>query len=120
MITNFCLILALPNVKITPKLQSVAPSSTATVSCHVVGEPQPAVSWLKNDEPLRLLNHDKYTVMGNGTQLSVNNVGYADTGAYMCSAVSQGGESRGISTIIIQDEPSPGKPRLKIDPSSRI
>lgn len=65
------------------------------------------VDWLKNDEPLRVDIPHKYQVVGNGTQLRVRNIGYADTGAYMCQATSVGGMARDISSLIVQENPAP-------------
>lgn len=67
----------------------------------------PQVDWLKNDEPLRVDIPHKYQVVGNGTQLRVRNIGYADTGAYMCQATSVGGMARDISSLIVQENPAP-------------
>lgn len=109
-----------------PRLQSKRPGEEATMWCHVVGEPLPRVEWLKNDEPLRLEDENggrddgteteelddgegKYQVVGNGTKLVVRNVGYADTGAYMCQATSVGGLTRDISSLVIQEQPTPSE-----------
>jgi follistatin-related protein 5 len=67
------------------------------------------VEWLKNDEPLRGLEAGKYEMVGNGTELRVRRISYADTGAYMCQASSVGGLTRDISSLVVQDEPSPSK-----------
>lgn len=77
------------------------------MSCNVVGEPLPHVEWLKNDEPLTNHETDKYVIIGNGTKLIIKNIGYADTGAYMCQATSIGGLTRDISSLVIQEQPTP-------------
>lgn len=118
-------IIAVPEVRVTPRLQSKRPGEEATMWCHVVGEPLPRVEWLKNDEALRFdededseentqenededVNEDgKYEVVGNGTKLVIRNIGYADTGAYMCQATSLGGLTRDISSLVIQEQPTP-------------
>lgn len=76
--------------------------------CHVVGEPFPSVEWLKNDEQLKSEMPLKYEVLGNGTELKINDIGYADTGAYMCQATNIGGVTRDISSLIVQDELTQG------------
>ncbi|KAF8782213.1 Follistatin-related protein 5 like protein [Argiope bruennichi] len=53
----------IPEVHVIPKLQSRAPGELAEMECHVIGVPTPAVSWLKNDEELKLMT-DKYTIVG--------------------------------------------------------
>lgn len=65
------------------------------------------VEWLKNDEPLKLDSLQKYDIIGNGTELRIHNIGYADTGAYMCQAVNVGGMTRDISSLIVQEDPTP-------------
>jgi len=67
------------------------------------------VVWLKNEERLKLDAAHKYRVVGNGTELSVGNIDYADTGAYMCQASNVGGVTRDISSLIVQEVPTPGK-----------
>ncbi|KAF7990989.1 hypothetical protein HCN44_000794 [Aphidius gifuensis] len=105
--THMLTIHTIPEVRVTPRLQSKRPREEATMSCNVVGEPLPHVEWLKNDEPL--MNHeiDKYVIIGNGTKLIIKNIGYADTGAYMCQATSIGGLTRDISSLVIQEQPTP-------------
>ncbi|XP_043287172.1 follistatin-related protein 5-like isoform X3 [Venturia canescens] len=103
--THILTVHTIPEVRVTPRLQSKRPGEEATMSCHVVGEPLPRVEWLKNDEPLHEI--DKYEVVGNGTKLVVRDIGYADTGAYMCQATSIGGLTRDISSLVIQEQPTP-------------
>ncbi|XP_008555212.1 follistatin-related protein 5 [Microplitis demolitor] len=103
--THVLTVHTIPEVRVTPRLQSKRPGEEATMSCHVVGEPLPRVEWLKNDESLH--EEDKYEVVGNGTKLIVRNIGYADTGAYMCQATSIGGLTRDISSLVIQEQPTP-------------
>lgn len=45
---------------------------------------------MKNDEPLKTDIARKYQIIGNGTSLRIRNIGFADTGAYMCQATSIG------------------------------
>lgn len=65
--------------------------------------------WLKNEERLKLDTARKYRVVGNGTELSVDNIDYADTGAYMCQASNVGGVTRDISSLIVQEVLTPSK-----------
>lgn len=75
--------------------------------CHVIGEPFPKVEWLKNDEKLHLEIPHKYQIVGNGTALKVHNIAFADTGAYMCQATNVGGLTRDISSLVVQEQPTP-------------
>lgn len=99
----------IPEVHVIPKLQSRAPGELAEMECHVIGVPTPAVSWLKNDEELKLMT-DKYTIVGNGTALLVGKITYSDTGAYMCVASNPAGTTRDITSLIVQDQPTPTAP----------
>lgn len=66
------------------------------------------MEWLKNDETLKL-EADKYDLIGNGSELRIHKISYADTGAYMCQANNKGGLTRDISSLIVQQEPTPSK-----------
>ena len=102
-------LLAIPEVKVTPRFQAKRLKEEANIRCHVAGEPLPRVQWLKNDEALNHDQPDKYDLIGNGTKLIIKNVDYADTGAYMCQASSIGGITRDISSFVVQEQPTPSK-----------
>ncbi|XP_049811271.1 follistatin-related protein 5-like isoform X1 [Schistocerca nitens] len=108
--THVLTVHTIPEVKVTPRIQSRRPGEDASMFCHVVGEPFPKVEWLKNDEPLPgegAPGRDRYEVVGNGTELTLKRLAYADTGAYMCQASNVGGLTRDISSLVVQDEPTP-------------
>jgi hypothetical protein len=67
------------------------------------------VEWLKNEEPLRLDIPHKYKIIGNGTELQLHKIAYADTGAYMCQASNVGGVTRDISSLVVQEDPTPSE-----------
>lgn len=56
-----------------------------------------------------MANINKYELIGNGTSIKINNLIYADTGAYMCEASNIGGIVRDISSLVVQDDPTPSK-----------
>ncbi|XP_063920258.1 follistatin-related protein 5-like [Zophobas morio] len=108
--THILTVHTVPEVHVTPRIQSKRPGEDATMLCHVAGEPFPKVEWLKNDETLRLENPRKYQVVGNGTALKIRNIAFADTGAYMCQATNIGGLTRDISSLVVQEQPTPTSP----------
>lgn len=108
--THVLTVHTIPEVKVTPRIQSRRPGKDASMFCHVIGEPFPKVEWLKNDEPLRLDMPHKYKVIGNGTELQLHKIAYADTGAYMCQASNVGGVTRDISSLVVQEDPTPTAP----------
>ncbi|XP_015374342.1 PREDICTED: follistatin-related protein 5-like isoform X1 [Diuraphis noxia] len=107
--THVLTVHTLPEVKVTPRIQSRRPSEKTSMFCHVIGEPFPEVVWLKNEERLKLDMVHKYRVVGNGTELSIDNIDYADTGAYMCQASNTGGVTRDISSLIVQEILTPSE-----------
>lgn len=107
--THILHVQTMPEVRVIPKLQSRAPGELAEMECHVTGVPTPRVTWLKNDEGLRVAT-DKYTIIGNGTALMVGKITYSDTGAYMCVASNPAGSTRDISSLVVQDQPTPTAP----------
>uniref|UniRef100_A0A1Y1K1I9 Follistatin-related protein 5 n=2 Tax=Photinus pyralis TaxID=7054 RepID=A0A1Y1K1I9_PHOPY len=108
--THVLTVHTIPEVHVTPRIQSKRPGEDATMYCHVAGEPFPKVEWLKNDEPLRLENAHKYQIVGNGTALKIKSINFADTGAYMCQATNIGGLTRDISSLVVQEQPTPTAP----------
>ncbi|XP_066994850.2 follistatin-related protein 5 [Anabrus simplex] len=108
--THVLTVHTIPEVKVTPRIQSRRPGEDASMFCHVIGEPFPKVEWLKNDEPLKMDTPQKYEIIGNGTELQLHNIAYADTGAYMCQATNIGGMTRDISSLVVQEDPTPTAP----------
>ncbi|XP_074037998.1 follistatin-related protein 5 isoform X2 [Leptinotarsa decemlineata] len=108
--THMLTVHTVPEVHVTPRIQSKRPGEDASMLCHVAGEPFPKVQWLKNDEPLKLDPSRKYQIIGNGTALKLRNIVFADTGAYMCQATSIGGLTRDISSLVVQEQPIPSSP----------
>ncbi|CAG9819352.1 unnamed protein product [Phaedon cochleariae] len=108
--THVLTVHTVPEVHVTPRIQSKRPGEDASMLCHVAGEPFPKVEWLKNDEPLKMDIPRKYQIIGNGTALKMRNIDFADTGAYMCQATSIGGLTRDISSLVVQEQPTPSSP----------
>lgn len=92
-----------PTIVITPRMQSRKTGEKAEVLCHAIGGMIGAIEWLKNDKPLEPID-GKYSIIGNGTLLNVNDLDYSDTGSYSCIA---GTVKSQVSTIVVQSEPTP-------------
>ncbi|XP_066246527.1 follistatin-related protein 5-like [Euwallacea similis] len=109
--THVLTVHTLPEVHVMPKIQSKRPGEDAQMFCHVSGEPFPQVQWLKNDEELKIEDSSKkYQIIGNGTSLKIKKIDFADTGAYMCQATNIGGLTRDISSLVVQEQPTPQSP----------
>lgn len=67
----------------------VAEGSDVTFTCDATGSPAPAVTWLKDGEPLQWQS----TREPGGPQLSLGAVGPADAGVYSCLAANEVGEA---------------------------
>lgn len=88
---------------ISPLIQSKRPGESVEITCYSVGEFFPSLEWLKNETPLDEMN-TKYSIIGNGTTLRINNLSFSDTGTYTCTASA--GHSK-VSTLIVQSDPMP-------------
>lgn len=79
-----------------------------TFQCRASGEPLPHVSWLKNDNPLseKQLLTKKYEMEGDGIRLTVSDINFSDTGAFMCQAKNKGGKKIDISSLVVMNEES--------------
>ncbi|XP_046440926.1 follistatin-related protein 5-like isoform X3 [Daphnia pulex] len=97
----------LPEVRVTPRIQSRRPGDDSLMKCHAVGVPFPKVEWLKNDEPLRSSAGERIESIGSYSGLKIHSINFADTGAYMCQASSIGGLARDISSLVVQDDSTP-------------
>ncbi|GAB6019625.1 hypothetical protein CHUAL_001187 [Chamberlinius hualienensis] len=102
-----------PQVRVMPRIQSRKPGEEVTIKCHANGVPLPSVHWLKNDEELKMAKQ-KYSVVGNGTSLAIRKIVYSDTGAYMCVASNSAGTVRDISSLVVQDDPTPTSPNEEL------
>lgn len=71
------------------KEQMVTKGSSVTFTCEATGSPAPAVTWLKDGEPLGWQSNR----VPGGPQLSLAAVGPADTGVYSCLVANEVGEA---------------------------
>lgn len=105
----FLLTIALPDVKVMPHILWEEPGKDITMECRVMGEPFPIVQWLKNDDPLPVLEDDpnKYTIIGDGTKLTIRDIYFSDTGAYMCKGENSAGKRLDIASLVVIDKQTP-------------
>nr|CAD7405746.1 unnamed protein product [Timema cristinae] len=96
--THVLTVHTIPEVKVTPRIQSRRPGEESSMFCHVIGEPFPKITSVTGRSSLR------------DPELQLHSIGYADTGAYMCQAVNIGGMTRDISSLVVQEEPTPTAP----------
>ncbi|KAH8366022.1 hypothetical protein KR093_008411 [Drosophila rubida] len=75
---------------------------------EVTGLPEPTVTWLKDDKPLKeaLLSEHRLLAQGNSHKLIIERAQTSDSGKYMVKATNAGGEAKSIADCAIL-EPSP-------------
>ncbi|XP_060530961.1 uncharacterized protein LOC132704757 isoform X2 [Cylas formicarius] len=93
-----------------PSTQIQATSNNVTLSCKVIGDPEPDVDWTNNGhiverDPRK--NKQKYftskSKYGEYTwnNLTITNINYKDRGEYRCIAKNPGGEDEKNITLIV-------------------
>ena len=72
----------------SPHIIMKRPGTNVTMYCRVTGgEPAPSsVKWLKNDDPIVEGSSNKFVLAKNNVALTLIDVYFSDTGAYMCEA----------------------------------
>ncbi|CAM9699604.1 unnamed protein product [Bubo scandiacus] len=81
--------------------QMVAEGSNITFACEATGSPAPAVTWLKDGEPL---GRQSNPVPGS-PRLSLVAVGPADAGVYSCLAANEVGEASKVFHLLVMEPP---------------
>ncbi|CAH2083882.1 unnamed protein product [Euphydryas editha] len=78
-----------------------------TLRCEARGRPAPAVSWLKDGEPLTPNDHDIALV--DGTSLRIRGVLDVDAGVFQCAAASPAGSATAPLRLLVapHDKPPP-------------
>ncbi|XP_042642365.1 hemicentin-2 [Tyto alba] len=85
----------------TSEEQMVAEGSNVTFSCEATGSPAPAVTWLKDGEPLGRQGNQ----VPGSPRLSLVAVGPADAGVYSCLAANEAGEASKAFHLLVMEPP---------------
>ncbi|NXK72500.1 HMCN2 protein, partial [Amazona guildingii] len=101
---SFILQIRVPPVLESPdssEEQMVAEGSDVTFTCDATGSPAPAVTWLKDGEPLQWQSiRDP-----SSPRLSLTDVGPADAGVYSCLAANEVGEASKAFHLLVMEPP---------------
>lgn len=94
-----------PDVHVSPHIIMKKPGTNVTMFCRVTGgEPIPTVQWLKNDDPIisdEANNNNKYVIGKSSVALTILDVYFSDTGAYMCEAKNSAGRRIDITSLVV-------------------
>ncbi|XP_030626728.1 hemicentin-1 [Chanos chanos] len=100
------------SVLVPPVIEGADESTDATVvingilelECHVTGTPTPAITWLKNGQPVR--QGDGLRIVGNGRTLVVSRAQVSDTATFQCVATNEAGEQEREFNVVVHVPPS--------------
>ena len=72
--------------KITVHLKPKTPTEgdDVTLSCNATGNPEPTISWSKNESPINTSNNFRIRFSEDKKQLTITNVKRTDSGEYRC------------------------------------
>uniref|UniRef100_A0A8C2SL26 Hemicentin-1 n=1 Tax=Capra hircus TaxID=9925 RepID=A0A8C2SL26_CAPHI len=87
-----------------PENLTVVVNNFITLTCEVSGFPPPDLSWLKNEQPIKL-NTNALIVPG-GRTLQIIRAKVSDGGEYTCIAINQAGESKKKVSLTVYVPPS--------------
>ncbi|XP_028825861.1 protein turtle homolog B isoform X3 [Denticeps clupeoides] len=88
-------------IETPPQYVEAREGGSTTLSCSAFGNPQPVITWLRED--VELVSNNKYTVTdGSMTVLAITR---DDRGAYTCRAHSDQGEAVHTTRLLIQGPP---------------
>lgn len=108
---TMCILLVLepPEIMNGPQDVEVSWGETAVFTCRVDGDPQPSVSWMRDDQEIDV-DGEKYQLMEDGS-LMIQNTEPEDSGYYECMAKSQDGmtKSRPARMVVKSNEVLDGK-----------
>ncbi|MXQ87588.1 hypothetical protein E5288_WYG017782 [Bos mutus] len=87
-----------------PENLTVVVNNFISLTCEVSGFPPPDLSWLKNEQPIKL-NTNALIVPG-GRTLQIIRAKVSDGGEYTCVAINQAGESKKKVSLTVYVPPS--------------
>ena len=92
----------------TQKLENVTlnEGATATLECHVTGEPDPAVRWYKEGRPLSASQKVEIRKQDGRVRLILYGVKELDSGRYTCIAQNHLGENTTSANVIVNGIPA--------------
>uniref|UniRef100_H0XAK9 Hemicentin 1 n=1 Tax=Otolemur garnettii TaxID=30611 RepID=H0XAK9_OTOGA len=87
-----------------PENLTVVVNNFISLTCEVSGFPPPDLSWLKNEQPIKLSTNA--LIVPGGRTLQILRAKVSDGGEYTCIAISQAGESKKKISLTVYVPPS--------------
>ncbi|XP_038836418.1 myosin light chain kinase, smooth muscle-like isoform X2 [Salvelinus namaycush] len=93
-----------PQFSLTPTDQTASQGSTARLSCHLTGYPDPEVVWLRGEEPLEESSRVQIEYEEDGLcTLVLVQVGPEDSDVYTCRATNDQGKALCSAKLIVKE-----------------
>ncbi|KAE8595462.1 hypothetical protein XENTR_v10015758 [Xenopus tropicalis] len=93
-----------PRFLTRPKAFMMSVGKDSTLSCQIMGNPNPAVTWEKDKLPIKSEGRFKMIEDGNLYRLTIYDLRFEDSGQYICRAINTIGEAFAAVTIKVGDE----------------
>ena len=101
---------------------NVVEGETARIDCVVMAQPEPKVTWFKEEETIQESERIKLGFQGDHCSLTINKTTPSDSGLYKASARNQAGDTTNFCRIYVQPAtptrkappPTPPKPKTPI------
>lgn len=63
---------------------------------------------------------EKYVITGDGIRLTLKDIYFSDTGAYMCKSQNSAGKRLDIGSLVVMDQQTPATGKEKVGESNLI
>ncbi|XP_041423263.1 obscurin isoform X2 [Xenopus laevis] len=93
-----------PRFLTRPKAFMMSVGKDSTLSCQIIGNPTPVVTWDKDKLPIKSEGRFKMIEDGNLYRLTIYDLQFGDSGQYICRAINTIGEAFAAITIKVGDE----------------
>ncbi|KAG8443503.1 hypothetical protein GDO86_012051 [Hymenochirus boettgeri] len=93
-----------PKFLTRPKAFMMSVGKDSTLSCQIMGNPTPTVTWEKDKLPIVCGGRYKTTEDGSLYRLTIYDLTFEDSGLYICRAINPIGEAFAAVTIKVGDE----------------
>ncbi|KAM4688626.1 obscurin [Discoglossus pictus] len=93
-----------PRFLTRPKAFMMSVGKDATLSCQIIGNPTPIVTWEKEKLPIQSEGRFKMVEDGNLYRLTIYDLTFEDSGQYICRAINNIGEAFAAVTIKVGQE----------------